>query len=265
MKPPVFSINGFPSPGGKIGSMQTTRFSRFSCLAALGAGALLLPLAGCEEGSISDSTPYNGSAYVGGRGHEIDELDLLGAHGGPVSEGDIQDALRHERSGSGVRAWPGSSLLVVQSGAVAPDSIMLGDLERSYRVFPFSGVSAESHRDGSLGRELRLAAARSGCTHILCYWGKLESIHEDQVTKTVSWVPIVGSLVPDEERTTRLRVRAVLLDVASGRSATFTPPAAQNSALSPSLLRGSSADKQVYDLKTSAYAGLVARLTGQNG
>ena len=131
-------------------------------------------------------------------------------------------------------------------------------------MFPFSGAGAsDGKRDGALGRELRLAAARSGCTHVLCYWGKLETVQEDQVTKTVSWVPIVGDLVPDEEHVTRLRVRAVLIDVASGRSATFTPPAAQNSALSSSLLRGSSHDKQVYELKTRAYERLVAQLTGQ--
>ena len=75
--------------------MPTTRFPKLSRLAALvGGGALLLALAGCEEGSISDSTPYNNSAYAGGRGHPIDELDLLGAHGTPVSESDIQNALR---------------------------------------------------------------------------------------------------------------------------------------------------------------------------
>lgn len=240
--------------------MNTKRFSIL--LAPLCIATVLLT--GCEEGSISDydTRSYNG-AYVGGtRAREIDEMDLLGSHAG-ASEGDIQRVVNENRRGGGIRAWPGSSLLVVQSGAAAPDSIMLAALEKAHRIFPFSGVTnASGHRDGSLGRDLRLAAARSGCTQILCYWGKLESIQEDQVTKTVSWVPIVGSLVPDEQRTTRLRVRAVLIDVASGRSAAFTPPAAQNSALSPGLLRGSSRDKQVYDLKTTAYEGLAAQIAG---
>ena len=232
------------------------------CLAALVA------LAGCEDGSISDQEPVGRSAYVGGRhAREIDELDLLGpAHGGSANEGDIQNALRSNQGDGGVRAWPGSSLLVVQSGATAPDSIMLAAIEKSYRVFPFSGVAAkddQSHRDGALGRDLRLAAARSGCSHVLCYWGKLESIREDAVTKTVSWVPVVGGLVPDEERTTRLRVRAILLDVRSGRATTFTPPASENSALSSTLSRAESHDKQIIDLKIRAYAGLVAQLTGQ--
>ena len=228
----------------------------------LGCAALLLVLTGCDEGSISDANPYDRPAFVGGRTREIDELDLLGSRDG-TSEGEIQEALRNGRSG-GVRAQPGGALLVVQSGATAPDSIMLAVLEKSYRIFPFSGVAAsDRHRDGSLGRDLRLAAAKSGCSHVLCYWGKLESIRQNEVTKTVSWVPIVGGLLPDEERTTRLRVRAVLIDVASGRSANFTPPATQNAALSPGILRASSQDKQIYDLKTSAYAGLAAQLTGQ--
>ncbi len=241
--------------------MLSQRYTPSYRLAALCGGVALLTLSACEESSISDNTAGTGAAYVGGHVHEIDELDLLGSHGGEVSEGDIRNAI-HGRQSGGVRAWPGSPLLVVQSGATAPDSIMLAAIEKSYRVFPFSGVTTDSHRDGRLGRDLRLAAARSGCTHILCYWGKLESIREDQVTKTVSWVPIVGSLIPDEQRSTRLRVRAVLIDVESGRSEAFTPPAAENSALSPGLLRDSSRDKQVYDLKTRAYTGLVAQLIG---
>ncbi len=76
-------------------------------------------------------------------------------------------------------------------------------------------------------------------------------------------MPIVGGLVPDEERTTRLRVRAVLIDVASGRATAFTPPATQNSAVSAPFARDGSHDKQMYDLKTRAYAGLAAQLTGQ--
>ena len=228
---------------------------------AFGGVAILVSLTGCDEGSISDSNPYGHAAYVGGNSREIDELDLLGLHGS-TSESDIQSALRDHRAG-GVYAWPGSSLLVVQSGTTAPDSIMLAAIEKSYRVFPFSGVASnDKRRDGSLGRDLRLAAARSGCAHILCYWGKLESIREDAVTKSVSWVPVVGGLVPDEERRTRLRVRAVLIDVASGRVAALTPPAAENASLSSEQTRAESHDKQTYNLKTRAYASLVAQLAG---
>lgn len=228
----------------------------------LGTAALFLALTGCEEGSISDPNLYPHAAYVGGSSREIDELDLLGSHQA-TSEGDIQSALRHGGSG-GTHARPGDALLVVQSGATAPDSIMLAALEKTYRVFPFSGVAGgDRHRDGSLGRDLRLAAAKSGCRTVLCYWGKLESVREDIPTKTVSWVPIAGSLIPDEQRTTRLRVRAVLIDVASGRAASFTPPATQNSAVSAAIVRDGSHDKQMYDLKTRAYAGLAAELTGR--
>ena len=191
-------------------------------------------------------------------------MDLLGASGG-ATEAQIHDAL-HGSAPGGVRAPLGSALLVVQSGASSPDSIMLAAIEKSYRVSAFSGRTAtDHHRDGSLGRDLRLAAARNGCTHVLCYWGKLESIKNDEVTKTVSWVPIVGGLVPDEHRYTRLRLRAMLIDVASGRSVMLTPPAAENAALSSALTRSGSQDKQTYDLKSRAYASLVDQLTGWQG
>lgn len=242
--------------------MNKGLFWRLGFLPGVVCGAILLMggLAGCEEGSISEGDP----AYVGGGRREIDEMELLGSPHG-ASEADIRGALH---GSGGVTARAGTSLMVVQSGAGSPDSIMLAAAEPRYHVFPFNGAPAEetpagSRGKGALARELRLAAAKSGCTHILCYWGKLETIQEDQVTKTVSWVPIVGNLVPDEHRTTRLRVRGVLIDVASGRVAAFTPPAAQNSALSSNLLRGSSRDKQVYELKTRAYAALIDELAGE--
>ena len=244
--------------------MLTTLFPRSCWLVALCGGVALFALSGCEEGSISDITPYGSAAYVGGHQSEIDELELLGSRQSATEE-DIQNAVR-ERSAGTARPVPGSKLLVVQSGAVAPDSIMLGDLEKAYRVFPASGMApANSKRDGGLGRDLRLEAARSGCQYVLCYWGKLESIREDGVTKAVSWVPVVGGLIPDEQRTTRLRMRAVLIDVASGRTSTYTPPTVQNSALSAGFARDSARDKQTLDLKLRAYAGLVAEMDGLQG
>ena len=261
MKGSVFSINRFCPDGGKLLFMSPTSFPRSRWLAALCGGVALLAFSGCEEGSISDSTPYGSAAYVGGRSREIDELELLGSRQG-ANESDIQNALRERRAGPAC-PLPGSKLLVVQSGAASPDSLMLGDLERVYRVFPASGLApTDSRRDGTLGRDLRLEAARSGCQYVLCYWGRLESIREDGVTKAVSWVPVVGGLIPDEQRTTRLRVRAVLIDVASGRTSTYTPPVVQNSAVSAGFARDSARDKQTLDLKLRAYASLVAQMSG---
>ena len=148
--------------------MHKTSFLRWPSLAALGGAAFLLALTGCEEGSISDPNLYPHAALVGGASREIDELDLLGSHHG-TSEDDIQGALR-QGSSAGTHARPGDALLVVQSGATAPDSIMVAALEKTYRVFPFSGVATgDRHRDGSLGCALRLAAAKSGCRTVLCY------------------------------------------------------------------------------------------------
>ena len=252
-----------------------------------GAGALLLgaALAGCGVESISDTGGgSSGSYYTGGGGGgnryyrgEINELDLLGVRGGSTSEAEIRGTLGRGSNGS-VRARPGASLMVIQSGALAPDSAMVALIERPYRVFPCSGVptsgrgedggpaasSASASQGTSLARDLRLAAARLGCTHILCYWGTIESVEQAQATKAVSWVPLAGDLIPDENRTARLRVRAVLMDVASGRATTYSPPPAENTALSPGLLRGYSRDKQTYELKSRAYAALVNEMVGRS-
>lgn len=151
---------------------------------------------------------------------------------------------------------------------MAPDGALLAEIEKRHRPFPFSGLPATGRPTGEdqprtdLSRELRLAAARGGCTHLLCVWGTIEAVRENQVTKSVSWVPIAGYLIPDETQRMRLRVRAVLMDVATGRWSVLTPPPAENAALSPGLLRGYSHDKQVYELKTRAYAALAEAMAG---
>ena len=105
-----------------------------------------------------------------------------------------------------------------------------------------------------------MAAAQGGLKHILCYWGTLESAQENQATKIVSWVPIAGSLIPDQTQRMRINVRAALIDVASGRWSMITAKSSENTALSPAVLRQSSDQKQVEKLKAEGYASLAEDL-----
>jgi hypothetical protein len=107
---------------------------------------------------------------------------------------------------------------------------------------------------------LRLVAAQGGYTHILCYWGTLETAVEDKATKAISWIPIAGALVPDETQQMRIRLKAALIDVASGRWVMVTPDPIDDSALSSGLVRVKSDQKQVSELKKKAYATLVSEL-----
>ncbi|MBV8211819.1 MAG: aminopeptidase, partial [Verrucomicrobia bacterium] len=226
----------------------------FRAIAALAAPILLL--LGCETRSISDSGYRGHFAWGSGNRYyqgELNEMDVLGASAGQkVSEADIRKAL--SESGS-VRVRSGESLLVVQSGAIAPDGAMVDALTHlGYKVQGFSGVPPAPDSRAEYSRKLRLAAAQGGLKHILCYWGTLESTREDQATKTVSWVPIAGSFVPDQTQRMRINVRATLIDVASGRWSTITAKSSENAAFSPSVLRESSDQKQVEKLKAEGYA-----------
>ncbi len=231
--------------------------------------ALLCLLAGCETRSISDSGYRGGNSWGGGysssryRG-ELLEADVVGAStkGGAITEDDIKKALH---KGGSVHASPGTGLVVVQSGAQTPDADMIRSLGTHYRVQPFSGLPPGDAERANYSKSLRLAAAQGGYQHILCYWGTLESAREDQVTKTVSWVPIAGSFVPDESQRMRINLHAVLIDVESGRWSAYTGKSSENTALSARVVRESSDQKQVAQLKASAYASLADELVGRSG
>ena len=231
--------------------------------------SLLWMLAGCESRSISDSGYHGGSSFWGGDRYsgyhgELLEADVVGAssNGGPVTETDIQKAL-HARAA--VHASPGTGLIVVQSGAGTPDADMVHALGARYRVQPFSGLPPAEAERANYAKSLRLAAAQGGYEHILCCWGTLESAREDQVTKTVSWVPIAGSFVPDETQRMRINLHAVLIDVATGRWSAYTGKSSENTALSARVVRASSDQKQVAELKAAAYASLADELVARSG
>ena len=227
-------------------------------------------LAGCEDRSISDSGYHGGGSYgrtyssYGPYRGELLEADVVGASttGAPVTEADIRKALGSSRA---VHAAPGTGLVVVQSGAANPDADMLAALGAHYRVQPFSGLPPDETERAAYSRSLRLAAAQGGFQHILCYWGRLESAREDQVTKTVSWVPIAGNFVPDETQKMRISLHAVLIDVATGHWSAYTGKGGEDTALSAGILREHSDQKQVAKLKAAAYASLADELVARSG
>jgi hypothetical protein len=173
------------------------------------------------SGYHSHSTSHQadpGFAYQG----ELNEFDVLAVDRSRlVTDEDIARALAQAQS---VKLKPGSSILLIQSGAVFPDAPMVAELSKQFRVTPFSGVppkhrtatDPEPTEGASYARSLRLAAARAGAENIICYWGILESARRNMETKTVSWVPLAGWLVPDEAQSMRIRLKLALIDVRTG-------------------------------------------------
>lgn len=218
-------------------------------------------LAGCTTRSISNSG-YRGGSYYGHsmyRG-ELSDFDVLGVdRDQTITESDIAQALD---TTARVKLRRGDSVVLIQSGAMFPDAPMVEELGRFLSVVPFTGVPTDARPSGgsaneptraSYSKSLRLAAARGGCQGIICYWGVLESAREEVVGKALSWVPIVGSGVPDERQHLRIRLKLAILDVRTGNWSIFTPEPFDQKAISAKFDRQSSDQRQVETLKRQAY------------
>jgi hypothetical protein len=214
-----------------------------------------------QPGSLPNRPLYNSSdpafAYRG----ELSEFDVLGiTRGAGASDTEIERVLANAKR---VRLRPGSSILLIQSGATFPDGPMVAELEKHFRVVPFSGLpttspwkrTGEFERSDTEGysRSLRLAAARGGNDTILCYWGILESENAKMMTKTVSWVPLVNWIVPDEREHMRIRLKMALVDVRTGDWAVLSSAPVEDSRLSRSPRRNVADQKLVESLKERAY------------
>jgi hypothetical protein len=199
---------------------------------------------------------------------ELSEFDVLGIERGETaSEQDIQKALDNAKA---VKLNANSAILLIQSGAIFPDAPMVKELGRYFRVNPFSGVPPTSRRGPeapsetrdpeSFSQSLRLAAARGGNDTIVCYWGVLESEKQDLATKSVSWIPTMGWVVPDEKQHIRIRLKLALIDVRSGNWSVLSPEAFDDLRMSTSVHRGAKDQQQVELLKARAYEASVKDL-----
>jgi len=222
--------------------------------------AFVLLLTGCTTRSISDSdyrNPYgwgrpSNLSYKG----ELTELDILGA--APKQEATTTNIVSALEKSSVPKMRRGDKLILIQSGASVPDHQMIEEASRYFAVAPFSGVPPTS-KDG-MADSLRLRAAQGGFRFVVCYWGVLESAQEDREGKVVSWVPIVGAFVPDQKQKMRIRLRALLLDVASGSWKMLTPQTQDDAGYNSRVSRESSDQKLVESLKERGYKSLVADL-----
>jgi len=245
-------------------------------LACALAGGCTKSIRSISHTALPNEGAYRGPAPTGGpsdpafeyRG-ELSEADVLGISLGEItSEAEIRRTLDTVKP---VKLRRGSSILLIQSGALFPDGPMVAALSRHFSVVPFSGVptlrrtsvgglQTESSDPESYSKSLRLTAARWGTDLILCYWGTLESESERLPTKTVSWVPLVHWLLPDEKQHMRIRLKVALLDVRSGNWSIFSSKPFADARLSASPRRAAVDQKQVERLKQLAYEAAVAEL-----
>lgn len=221
---------------------------------------LLTLLSACQTESISGS-------YRPELGRELTEYDVLGIElGEDISDEQIGTVLDN----AGRLEMPRQGrVLLVQSGAVMPDGELLDAMGKLFQPVPMSGYAArsssqmntntttgqQSPRD--LSKTLRLAAAQAGAQTVIVVWGVLESIDEMHGSTAVSWVPIVGSFIPDETKHMRIRLKAVVMDVRTGAWEMVVPETFMSKTKSSSLKRQEAKDKMILELKQEAYAKLA--------
>jgi hypothetical protein len=248
----------------RIGAHIPTKAMKHVSLARCAFAAALMVLAGCTTRSISNSGfKDNGrrSAEWGGYTGELSELDVVGVTAdASVTEADIQAALREP---GGARLGRSSKVLLIQSGADFPDAPMLDAMRARFTVASFSGRPSKTAGGPAFSKTLRLVAAKGGFDKVVCYWGVLESAREDKVTRTVSWVPIIGYVIPDEREHMRIALKAAIVDVATGRWTFVNPPAASTSKLSTVLSREETDQQLVQKLKAEGYRTLAQTLIEQ--
>ncbi|HUG10536.1 MAG TPA: hypothetical protein VMM36_05960 [Opitutaceae bacterium] len=221
-----------------------------------------LLLAGCETRSISDSG-YRHSYGWGGSGGgsplyrgELTELDILGAAPSQdASKINIAKALDAAVAPSLKR---GDKVLLIQSGAPVADNAMLEEASKYFDVAPFSGIPP-AEKEG-MSQSLRLRAAQGGYRHIVCYWGVLESAQENKDGKALSCEPVVGFFVPDQKQQMRIRLKALVLDVATGNWRMLTPEVYSDYNYNSGWSRAANDQKLVTDLKERGYRSLIAGL-----
>jgi hypothetical protein len=219
---------------------------------------IVATLIGCGTRSISNSGfnaesdrgygQRNSPFYKG----ELNELDVLGIDSkSAISEEDIQRAIS---SKARMTLQKGSSVMLIQSGAMIPDEDMVKGMEKYYNVSVFTGVPREGgDSGGGYSRALRLAAARGGAEKLIVYWGLLETGREDLATKAISWFPFVGGVITDETQRMRIRMKVAVVEVKSGQWDMFSPEPFDDSGSSGRYSRVSSDQAQVAVLKGKAY------------
>lgn len=225
--------------------------------------ALLLLLAGCETRSISDSGYHHSYGWLGGDsnynrfyGGELSEFDILGA--APRIEATDAGIAKALAEAAAPQLKRGDRVILIQSGASSPDYAMMEEATRYFDVAPFSGIPPRDEK--GMAGTLRLRAAQGGYRYIICYWGVLESAQEAKDGKAISWVPILGGMVTDQKEQMRIRLKALVVDVATGHWKMFNPEVHSDASDNARWTRESHDQKLVVALKEKGYHSLVNSL-----
>ena len=219
----------------------------------------LLGINACASRSISETgySQTKQSRYTDTSDLELDELAVLGIGGdSPINDQRITGALKNIKS---IKLAQGSSVLLVQSGAALPDSQMITSLSQYWNVNIFNGQK-QIFKKENLNKVLRYAAASGGNHYLLVYWGVVETADQNLGTKGLSWIPIVGWVIPDEYTNMRIRIKFAVIDVTSGRWSMFQPKPVEDKFITTMLNKRGKDQAMVIDLKKIVYDNAAKEL-----
>jgi hypothetical protein len=235
------------------------------------AVAAMLSLSGCETRSISNSS-YQANPGGGGNAFyhgELSAYDVLGLD--PSRGASDEEIAKAFTTKQPISVRKGSALLLIQSGAEFPDAGMVDEMERYYTVSSFTGVperpqgAAAGQPQVPYAQLFRLAAAKGGFETVVVYWGILESAYASMAGKGLSWLPIIGGVIPDETQHMRIRMMLAVIDVRSGQWDSFTTVPVEDEAVSNEHHRAASDQEQVELLKSQAYKAAADALVARYG
>jgi hypothetical protein len=225
-------------------------------------------LVGCAliAGGCGTSREYRAAdvksdkAYKKGKtSPELKEHEVLGIKRDGASDEDIQRILDEKRV---VALKPGSTVMLVQSGAEHPDQEMFEQLSRHFNVISYSGVPSDlrSEAEGNVSKALRLAAANAKAESVIVYWGSMEMKRDDLPTGIVSWVPVIDFMVPDEHQRVRMHLKVAVIDVRTGQWAVFRTEPLEEQMLTTRYAREKAPNWPLGPYKSRVYERGVKRL-----
>lgn len=201
-----------------------------------------------------------------------------------VSEEDIQAAL----DGEAFRVPLNSPVILVQSGSRAPETAMQQEMSKYYTVATFSGIpdrqkSVTCNKDKNKDEDqdvavaenmnwmqaLRYVAAKGHQKAIIVYQDTLQSGKYDTVTKTTLWSDYKNETLTDTV-SLRYLVRFIMVDVATGEWATWSPVNYESRVISPqagkkdsSTTEATASEQQITQLKQRTYAAMTKDLVNR--
>jgi hypothetical protein len=208
-----------------------------------------LALSSCATTSISNTG--RNSLYSG----ELAETDLLGIPTGKnVSDATIQATLARA-SRTPMRLRGGDHVMLIQSGALQPDPALTQAFSSRVRVSAFSGLPAAEKKPSPSA--LRLAAAQAGANKIVCVWGLLESAEHSTGMGAVTWLPVVGDFIPGRRTLSRITLKGMIMDTASGAWHSHSTTPVNASRLTAAIIEDTQSARQTDQMKADAYEQLA--------